>query len=478
MPGAISLSKGLHVRRGAGAGVAVGGSMPVSPRTRGVSLIPASAYWPRAHRLAILLIAIIAVRLHELLPFLRPLKPALTVAVVGLVFLFRHTKPRAVNALLASRTFLLVLAYMIWACFTVPFALWIGLAVESAFVFLPALFLLISIMLCPPTLRSLGLLQAGFVGAAAVSAVALFAIGSGERLELAGSYDSNDTAALMALSLPFALGLVFHARGRDRMIGLAAAALLAAAVIGTGSRGGTLALITGVLVFVLGLRGTRKFGMLAAAAVGAVVLWNFAPPDFREKMTALARGEEDYNETEYDGRKQIWARSMIYIKDSPLIGVGIGNFPVAEGDYLAAQGRRGKWSVTHNSYLQATSELGIPGGILFTSLLILALRRAFPYWRMKGWGKAARERHRPELLASITAFAVSSFFLSHAYYFVFFALMGFVDLAARALRASAEPGGAPVVLQGLPPRRGVFRGRSRPGQYPGEFPPELGGQSP
>ncbi len=82
------------------------------------------------------------------------------------------------------------------------------------------------------------------------------------------------------------------------------------------------------------------------------------------------------------------------------------------------------------------------------------------------------------MLASIAAFAVSSFFLSHAYYFVFFALIGFVDLAARALRASAEPVGAPVVLQGLPPRRGVFRGRSRPGQYPGEFPPELGGQSP
>ena len=456
--------------RGTGSAAAVAGRHS----SRGIAGIPpVGSYWRHAHRLAIILIAIIAVRLHELLPMLRPLKPALSVALVGLFFLLKNTKPRAINALLRSKTFLLVLAYFAWACLTVPFALWVGLAVSTVIVFIPALFMLTAIMLCPPTLRKLNLLQAGFVGATAISAIALFAIGTGERLELAGSYDSNDTAALMALCLPFALGLVFQGRGRERWIGLAA--LLAAAVVGTGSRGGTLAVLTGVLVFVLGLRGTRKIVMLGAAGVGGLLLWNFATADFRSKMESLFRGEEDYNATEYTGRKQIWARAAIYIKADPILVVGIGNFPVAEGEYLASKGNRGKWSATHNSYLQATAELGIPGGILFTSVLLLAVVRAFPYWRLRGKGPSALSRHRPELLASIGAFAVSSFFLSHAYYFVFFALVGFIELATQALRASeALAAGAPVVV--VPParRRDAFIPRRGPGYLPGELPPAPG----
>ena len=456
--------------RGASAGaMQMGRTAAVASRRAGATLPPPTAYWKHAHRLAILLIAIIAVRLHEIVPQLAPLKPALSTAVVGLGFLMTRTRPEAIRSLLQSRTFLLVLAYFAWALIGVPFALWVGLAASTIIVFVPALFMLASILLCAPTLRTLGVLQAGFVGATAISAVALFAVGSGERLELGGSYDSNDTAALMALCLPFALGLVLHGRGRQRWIGLAASALLAAAVVGTGSRGGTLALLAGTFVFILGLRGGRKFGMLAAAAVGLVLLWNFASEDFRGKMTALARGEEDYNETEYTGRKQIWARAAVYIKAHPIMGVGIGNFPVAEGDFLAAQGKRGKWSATHNSYIQSSAELGLPGGLLFSALLLLAAFRSFPYWRMRGRGTLARLRHRPELLASIAAFGVSSFFLSHAYFFVFFALVGFVETATRALQA-AESSGAPVMLPaqgrrhgGQPgPRRGFGPARLAP----------------
>ena len=79
---------------------------------------------------------------------------------------------------------------------------------------------------------------------------------------------------------------------------------------------------------------------------------------------------------------------------------------------------------------------------------------------MRGSGKLARLRHRPELLASIAAFGVSSFFLSHAYFFVFFALIGFVETATRALQA-AESSPVPVILPAQGRRNGGQRGQRR-----------------
>jgi hypothetical protein len=94
---------------------------------------------------------------------------------------------------------------------------------------------------------------------------------------------------------------------------------------------------------------------------------------------------------------------------------------------------------------------------------------------MRGRGKAALVRHRPELLASIGAFAVSSFFLSHAYYFVFFALIGFIEVATQALRVSEAVGaGTPVVVQQPARRRGGIVPRRGPGFLPGELPPAAG----
>ncbi|MBK6308442.1 MAG: O-antigen ligase family protein [Gemmatimonadetes bacterium] len=76
----------------------------------------------------------------------------------------------------------------------------------------------------------------------------------------------------------------------------------------------------------------------------------------------------------------MWARARIYIARHPVTGVGMGNFPVMEGQYIAEIGRSGKWSTAHNSYYQAAVELGVLGGALFLTQVLLALRRG---WRVR-----------------------------------------------------------------------------------------------
>jgi len=54
----------------------------------------------------------------------------------------------------------------------------------------------------------------------------------------------------------------------------------------------------------------------------------------------------------------------------PLFGVGPGNFPTAQNDLALSRGEsKGLWAETHNTYTQISSEMGIPGLVIYLALL-------------------------------------------------------------------------------------------------------------
>jgi O-antigen ligase len=233
----------------------------------------------------------------------------------------------------------------------------------------------------------------------------------------------------MAITIPIAIGVARRERGKRRLFALGVTLVFSAVVVKTGSRGGALALIAGAVVFALGFGGARKFYALAGLAITLMVGWAASPPDFRARMQSLTNVEDDYNYTAYGGRKQIWKRGRGYIMQHPLTGVGVGNFPIAEGEYARQLGRPAKWSAPHNAYLQAFSELGIPGGLIFVGLLFATAKRAWPMWRQT---RSSGEWHRPEYLAALAAFAAGGYFLSQAYFYLLFGLCALIALADRA----------------------------------------------
>jgi O-antigen ligase len=145
-----------------------------------------------------------------------------------------------------------------------------------------------------------------------------------------------------------------------------------------------------------------------------------------------------------------------------------------------------KWSAAHNSYLQAGAELGIPGLLVWTSLVVggvwgmRRLRRRLP----PAWSSADPERRflylAPTYLSvAFVGFGVSSLFVSFAYldpiYLLAALVSGLYVAVERVRRADAEPpgpgsrhgtrptpvrhapirngrsgGGGPVVLRRLP----------------------------
>jgi O-antigen ligase len=406
-------------------------------------------YWRGSVTVAMLMIAIVGVRLHESLPYLHLLRPtALTVLGGGLLLLVKSSRP-ALREAVADRTAVLTLVYILWMLVTAPFALWPAQAFGMFQVSMILWVMTVSVLLCDPqqdVVRITTNTFAWIVGALALLALATG--GSGGRLGTQGSLDPNDLAAVMAMGLPFAIATAIRERRLLRMAALLSAAFMAAVVVRTESRGGTIAFAIGALIFALGFPRRRAL-LLTVLGFAAASGWVLATPAFRERMSSISSLDQDYNYTAYGGRKQIWARARGYIADHPVTGLGAGNFGMAEGATAAARGQPAVWAAAHNAYLQAFAELGVLGGMLFLSLLTTSGYRGWKLWRGRSQDTMTR---RPEFFASVCAFATSAYFLSHAYFFTFFAICAITALADRARTADPIMSGA-----ARPPRRGAAR---------------------
>ena len=417
------------------AAVATGAHAPAHAVASRQALAGAPRYWAGAPWLILLLVTVVAVRVHELVPALAPLRPALLTALVSTGLLVLHAGGRIVDILSGDRLFRLMLAYFAWAVITAPFALWPGHAAGAYGIFIPTLMMVGAFAFCAPTMLNLERIQAGLVGAAAVLAAQLLAHGrmSGDRLTSIGAFDSNDIAALLAFVFPLALGLAVRSKGVTRIVGIVAVPVSLATIAATASRGGVVALAIACIVYTFGLRGAKRGIFVAALVVGAAGVWFSAPPLFRERMLTLASLEEDYNMSETSGRMAIWSRGLRQVWADPVMGVGFDNFPFADGRGLAETGQTGKWSAAHNAYVQVFVDLGIVGGSIYMMMLVGGLRRAARQWTRRAMGAA----YRPELLAAMTAFCASALLLSHAYFWPLFGLLGLVYFADRAVSAQA-----------------------------------------
>jgi len=378
-----------------------------------------------------------------------------------MILLFVKSSPAVIRNLTGHPLNVLVLLYFGCIILTVPFALWPGGAAQIVQFFFPAVLLYSAFNFVPPTREMFDRVILGFVVIvlALASYLILTKAPGSRRLYIPGTFDSNDTASIFAMTLPFAIGMLFRANNAKRRIATGLAVLmLVVGVIETGSRGGTLALATGALVYLLGTRGNKALVLTVVMVIGGSVAWITAPPFFRDRINSLVHLERDYNLTAEAGRKAIWSRARMYIRQHPLLGVGAGNFMVAEGNYNADVGRTGKWSAAHNAYLQALAELGFLGGGVYILMLLTAAVVALRVWRDRSRPRGPPAVHYPELLAGLLAFAVGATFLSHAYFQPMFGVLGMIMLAdrVRVTPATVVLSDASPVPQQRPGERGGF----------------------
>jgi O-antigen ligase len=199
----------------------------------------------------------------------------------------------------------------------------------------------------------------------------------GERVSALGQ-NANSAAMILAAGMVTLIGLAYGHRHQSR-IGLALTAtlggLLGFAVLETGSRGGLLALLGGVLVFALGastLRARVRNAAIGAIAISLLVLGTLQLPVMKN------RWEDSVRTGNMAGREQLYPALWTMFLEKPVLGWG----PVSNTYELAARigERQRPLRATHNIVLELLTATGALGAMPFLVAGWLCLRRA---WRAR-----------------------------------------------------------------------------------------------
>ena len=227
----------------------------------------------------------------------------------------------------------------------------------------------------------------------------------------------NDLALHLVTIVPLAVGLMLASRGPlKKLIYLASAGLMVAAIIATFSRGGFLGLVAVSLTLAWKFGRKNRTLVIVAAFLVVVLVVVLAPGEYSSRLSTIFGGDATGSAS---ARQQIFWRSVLVAARYPVFGVGIGNFHFRS---LHEQ-------VSHNAYTQVAAELG------FCALVIYVLFLIYPLKRLKKIELSTVEETDASkfyylavgLQASIIGYMVSSFFASvaflwYVYYLVAFAI--------------------------------------------------------
>lgn len=241
--------------------------------------------------------------------------------------------------------------------------------------------------------------------------------------------DGNDYALSASLAIPMSLFLIQDSnKFIMRSIYIISLIILILAIVGTQSRGASLALM-GTFGYLWWMGRQKVMGLLLIGGVLLAVI-SFAPPVYFERMNTISNYE---NEGSAMGRIVAWKTAIRMVSAYPVTGVGAGHFPVKLGTEFRPPefgDENFPWLTAHSSYFLILGELGIPGIVFFLALLIgnywrnnKAIKSATKYTDPGGEGEQYRKLFLM-LNASLVAFIIGGAFLSVTYYPHIYVLAG------------------------------------------------------
>ncbi len=423
-------------------------------------------------------------RIHQHFAFLIKFRPALVVTMLAGAYAYMNPRYLVTGSIFRTFPAKAIAAMGIMACLSVPFG--ISMGGSGKFILyeysktLVLAFLLIAAIRNARDLYTFVWAFAISTGCLAYLSIFVFrvqrVVNDGfARIQNGYSYDSNDMGLVLLVGLVIAL-LTFQVSGKKgRLVSLLIIFGTGVSLARTGSRGAFLGLMAVAVALLILLKNVALPKRLAFIAVTGLGLLIAAPAGYWDQMSTLLAPKEDYNWTAPTGRKAVFNRGIGYMLHNPVTGIGIENFARAEGtlsDRAAAQADDPslagiKWSAAHDSFLQALAELGIPGFLIFCTLVfgsmisVIRLRRKLPGRWVRG---DPEERFlyftSVYLPVAYVGFAVSGFFVSFAYLDLIYVLAAltaglFVSVEVKLMESSGLPSAPP------PPAAPVHPGASR-----------------
>jgi putative inorganic carbon (hco3(-)) transporter len=229
--------------------------------------------------------------------------------------------------------------------------------------------------------------------------------------------DPNDLGQALVALLPFVFALRRRERGGANLLLVwIPSMLIVYGIFLTRSRGALLALVA-----VVGWIVASRLGGLFSTAVGAVMVTGF--------LLVGHTGGSSLDESAAD-RIYAWYAGIHMVRDSPIWGVGFGNF----GEHHAL--------FAHNSFLHCAAEVGLVGYFLWLSVLVVTVVDSWSLERtldpddsfdaeVSKWLRTTRR--------ALFGFLAAGFFLSRAYSFLLFVLVGLSTATVELARREGRP---------------------------------------
>lgn len=432
-----------------------------SSRVRATVAAPLELVRDPLRALLFLLTIMTISRAHEHYPILAKFRPALLLVVASLCYAFLNPKYLTRANVLAIWPMKLVSILAVLACASAAFGISLGgsarFILDSYSKTLAYAFL---IALSIRHVRDLYTYVWAYVlscGVLAIFSIFVFGITKGNsyvtRLNDMYTYDSNDLGVVMMMGFPLTLLLLNVERGIKRWLALVILVGISATMARSGSRGGFLGfVVVGIasLTLVKGISAPRRLIVFVGAVIALAV---GAPPGYWKQMGTLLKPEEDYNFTDIDGRKAVVERGLAYVAHYPVFGLGINNFARAECQISPKIEQRKingplRCTPPHNSYLQAASEMGVPGFLVWVSLVIggivapLRLRRRLPQsWRRGTQSERFLYGVTSFFPVAMIGFAVPATFVTFAWWDTVYFMAALLSGMYVATRVQLDTGG-------------------------------------
>jgi O-antigen ligase len=197
---------------------------------------------------------------------------------------------------------------------------------------------------------------------------------------------------------------------------------MTAGTVFTFSRGAFLGLLLAIVVLGWKFGRRNKLVFFALFFLFLAVMMIFAPGHYGTRLLSIFDHSLDPVGSA-TARQALLIRSLYIMFTHPFLGVGLNNFPI-----YSFSGK-----LSHNAYTQVGAELGLPALVVYVMLMV---------WSLKNLSRiehASYEKRRTSryyalaigLQASLVAYMVTSFFISVAFTWYLYYLVGYAVCLRR-----------------------------------------------
>jgi O-antigen ligase len=245
----------------------------------------------------------------------------------------------------------------------------------------------------------------------------------------------NDLALYLVTMIPLVLAMGLGTKAiSKKILYIGLALLFAAGIVATTSRGGLigLAAVMGALGWKLARRYRVVMGGIGLGLIFLIVL--FGPGGLKSRIAA---GNDGSAVSRTDDLK----RSVFLSIRHPLVGLGMSCYPLYSNTAHA----------THNGFTQVSVELGAPALVFYVLFLVIPIGRLAKMRRdgFQGKRRTAIEYLMIGLETSIIGYMVTSFFLSVAFLWYAYYLVGYA-IVLRRLAEQKNFGSVSTVAKNTP----------------------------